>query len=270
MAQTVLITGCSAGIGRAAAELFAERGWNVVATMRSPQAAGELAEKKNVLVTALDVTKEDSIAAAVKHAEERFGAIDVLVNNAGFGLYGLLEATSVESIRKQFETNVVGLLATTRAVVPGMRKRRSGVVVNVGSIAGKMTYPLGTMYNGTKFAVEGISEALRFELREIGVRVKLIEPGIIYTNFSRATEFNNDESLTEYQAMVQKFGAAIEEIWKHGTDVRVAAETIYQAATDGNDRLRYLVGEDAKAWAAMLAGMDGEQYFANMSALFDL
>src|SRR5579863_10098159 len=99
MAQAVLITGCSAGIGRAAAELFAERGWNVVATMRSPQTAGALAEKKNVLVTALDVTNEDSIAAAVKQAEERFGAIDVLVNNAGFRLYGLLEATSVESIR---------------------------------------------------------------------------------------------------------------------------------------------------------------------------
>ena len=223
-----------------------------------------------MLVTALDVTDEDSIAVAVKKAEERFEAIDVLVNNAGFGLYGLLEATSVESIRKQFDTNVVGLLATTRAVMPGMRRRRSGVVVNVGSIAGKMTYPLGTMYNGTKFAVEGISEALRFELREIGVRVKLIEPGIIYTNFFNATEFNNDESLAEYRALTQKFSVAREEIAKHGTEVGVAAETIYEAATDGTDRLRYLVGDDAKAWAAMLAGMDGEQYFANMTAMFDL
>ena len=238
--------------------------------MRSPQAAGELAEKENVLVTALDVTSESSIRAAVTQAEQRFGAIDVLVNNAGFGLYGLLEATSVESIRKQFDTNVVGLLATTRAVLPGMRKRRSGVVVNVGSIAGKMTYPLGTMYNGTKFAVEGISEALRFELREIGVRVKLIEPGIIYTNFANALEFNNDESLADYQALMQKFGATMEQLWKNGTEVAVAAETIYQAATDGSDRLRYLVGEDAKAWAAMLAGLDGEQYFANMSAVFGL
>jgi NADP-dependent 3-hydroxy acid dehydrogenase YdfG len=270
MAKTVLITGCSAGIGRASAEMFAARGWNVVATMRSPGSAGELAEKKNVLVTALDVTDDSSIGAAVRMAEERFGAIDVLVNNAGFGVYGLLEATSVESIRKQFDTNVVGLLATTRAVVPGMRKMRSGVIVNVGSIAGKMTYPLGTIYNGTKFAVEGISEGLRFELREIGVRVKLIEPGIVYTNFFNATEFNNDESLVEYQALMQKFGAAMEEITKHGTEVSVAAETIYEAATDGNDRLRYLVGEDAKAWAAMLAGMDGEHYFANMSAMFGL
>jgi NADP-dependent 3-hydroxy acid dehydrogenase YdfG len=125
MSQTVLITGCSAWIGRAVAELFADRGWNVVATMRSPESAGELAGRRNVLVTALDVTNEDSIAVAVKKAEERFEAIDVLVNNAGFGLYGLLEATSVESIRKQFETNVVGLLATTRAVVPGMRIQRT-------------------------------------------------------------------------------------------------------------------------------------------------
>lgn len=270
MAKTVLVTGCSAGIGRAVAVLFAARGWNVVATMRSPESAGELAEKENVLVTALDVTDDSSIAAAVKKAEERFGTIDVLVNNAGFGVYGLLEATSVESIRKQFETNVVGVLATTRAVLPMMRKMRSGVVVNVGSIAGKMTYPLGTMYNGTKFAVEGISEALRFELREIGVRVKLIEPGIIYTNFFNATEFNNDESLVEYQGLMQKFGATMEEIAKHGTEVGVAAEAIYEAAIDGTDRFRYLVGDDAKEWAAMLAGMDGEQYFARMSSMFGL
>ena len=250
--------------------MFAAKRWNVVATMRTPASAGELAARENVLVTALDVTNESSIIAAVKLAEERFGAIDVLVNNAGYGVYGLLEATSVESIRRQFETNVVGLLATTRAVVPGMRKRRSGVVVNVGSIAGKMTYPLGTMYNGTKFAVEGISEALRFELHEVGVRVKLIEPGIVYTNFFTATEFNNDESLLEYQPLVEKFGAKFEEIRKHGTAVGVAAETIYEAATDGTDRLRYLVGDDARQFAAMLASMDGEEYFANMSGLFGL
>ncbi|MGA7157471.1 MAG: SDR family oxidoreductase [Acidobacteriaceae bacterium] len=270
MAKTVLITGCSAGIGRATAEMFAANRWNVVATMRAPEAAGKLAEKENVLVTALDVTDESSIVAAVKQAEKRFGAIDVLVNNAGYGLYGLLEATSLEFIRKQFETNVVGLLAATRAVVPGMRKRCSGVVVNVGSIAGKMTYPLGTMYNGTKFAVEGISEALRFELHEIGVRVKLIEPGIVYTNFFNATEFKNDESLLEYQPLMQKFAAAMEQITKQGTAVGEVAEAIYEAATDGTDRLRYLVGDDAKSHAARLASMDGEQYFASMGKIFGL
>ena len=268
--QTVMITGASAGIGKTTAQLFQQKGWNVVATMRSPEAGKDLAALPNVLVTRLDVTDEPSIAAAVQAAGQRFGAIDVLVNNAGYGVYGLLEATSVESIRRQFETNVVGLLATTRAVLPSMRRSKSGVVVNIGSIAGKMTYPLGTMYNGTKFAVEGISEALRFELREIGVRVKLIEPGIIYTTFFEATEFNNDESLAEYQPLVGKFAATFEEIRKGGTQVGVVAETIYTAATDGTDRLRYLVGEDAKTWAAQLAAMDGENYFSHMSAVFGL
>ena len=266
--KTVLITGCSAGIGKATAEVFQQRGWNVAATMRSPEAGAELAALENVLVTRLDVTHEGSIAAAVKAAEEEFGGIDVLVNNAGFGVYGLLEATPVESLRKQFETNVVGLLATTKAVLPRMRKRKSGVVVNVGSIAGKLAYPMGTPYNGTKFAVEGISEALRFELREIGVRVKLIEPGIIYTNFFDATEFNVDPALEEYMPMVGKFAVAMEDVRKGGTEVGVAAETIYEAATDGSDRFRYLVGEDAKRWAAQLAGMDGEEYFAAASGMF--
>src|SRR4051812_24755334 len=268
--KTVLITGASAGIGKTTAHLFQQKGWNVVATMRSPDAGKDVAALHNVLVTRLDVTDEPSIAAAVQAAEQRFGTIDVLVNNAGYGVYGLLEATSVDSIRRQFETNVVGLLATTRAVLPSMRRSKSGVVVNIGSIAGKMTYPLGTMYNGTKFAVEGVSEALRFELREIGVRVKLIEPGIIYTSFFDATEFNNDESMAEYQPMIGKFASAMDEVKKGGTEVGVVAETIYTAATDGTDRLRYLVGEDAKAWAAQLSAMDGENYFSHMTTMFGL
>ncbi len=139
MAKTVFITGASAGIGKATAILFQQQGWNVVATMRSPDAGTDLAALDRVLVTKLDVTDEASIAAAVQAADDKFGGIDVLVNNAGFGVYGLLEATAVESIRKQFETNVVGLLATTKAVLRVMRRDKSGVVVNVGSIAGKMT-----------------------------------------------------------------------------------------------------------------------------------
>ena len=239
--------------------------------MRSPEAGKDLAALPNVLVTRLDVTDEPSISAAVQAAEQRFGGIDVLVNNAGYGVYGLLEAITVDSIRRQFETNVIGLLATTRAVLPSMRRSKSGVVVNIGSIAGKMTYPLGTMYNGTKFAVEGISEALRLRTpRNRRPAVKLIEPGIIYTSFFEATEFNNDPSLTEYQPLVGKFAASMEEVKKGGTEVGVVAETIYTAATDGTDRLRYLVGEDAKSWAAQLAGIDGEQYFAHMTAMFGL
>jgi NADP-dependent 3-hydroxy acid dehydrogenase YdfG len=268
MAKTVLITGSSAGIGKATAECFQQKGWNVVATMRSPDAGKQLAALKNVLVTKLDVTDEASIAAAVEAAEKQFGGIDVLVNNAGFGVYGLLEATPVESMRRQFDTNVIGLLATTLAVLPGMRKKRSGVVVNIGSVAGKITYPLGTLYCGTKFAVEGISEALRFELREVGVRVKLIEPGIVYTNFPNATEFRNDQSLEEYQRLIGAFGTTMDQIWTQGTEVGVAAEAIYAAATDDSDQLRYLVGEDAKAYAADRARLNDEEYFAHMRKLF--
>jgi NADP-dependent 3-hydroxy acid dehydrogenase YdfG len=267
MAKTVLITGSSAGIGRATAECFQQNGWNVVATMRSADAGNQLAALKNVLVTRLDVTDEASIAAAVEAAEKQFGGIDVLVNNAGFGVYGLLEATPVENMRRQFETNVIGLLATTQAVLPGMRKKQSGVVVNIGSVAGKIAYPLGTLYCGTKFAVEGISEALRFELNEVGVRVKLIEPGIVYTNFSNAMEFRNDRSLEKYQKLIGAFGTIMNQIWTQGTEVGVAAEAIYAAATDESDQLRYLVGEDAKVFAADRAQMGDEEYFAHVRKL---
>src|SRR5580704_8468254 len=136
--KTVLITGCSVGIGRATAELFQRNGWQVAATMRDPEAGKELAKLDRVLVAKLDVTDQGSICSAVTAAVDRFGGIDVLVNNAGYGVYGVLEATPVESMRRQFETNVIGLLAVTGAVVPGFRQRRSGVIVNVSSIAGRL------------------------------------------------------------------------------------------------------------------------------------
>src|ERR1700690_4331760 len=145
-AKTVLITGSSTGIGRATAELFQTRGWQVVATMRNPEVGKDLAALKNVLVLKLDVTDEESIRSAVAAAVDHFGGIDVLVNNAGYGLYGAIEAIPVESLRRQFETNVIGLLAMTAAVVPGFRKRGSGVIVNVGSIAGRLTLPFGAPY----------------------------------------------------------------------------------------------------------------------------
>ena len=173
--KTVLITGSSIGIGKATAELFHRNGWQVVATMRNPAAGKELAELDNLLVAKLDVTDEGSIRSAVTTAVERFGGVDVLVNNAGYGAYGVLEATSVESMRQQFETNVIGPLAMTKAVVPGFRKQGGGVIVNVSSIAGRLTLPFGALYCGSKFAVEGISESLTYEMREIGVRVKVVE-----------------------------------------------------------------------------------------------
>jgi NAD(P)-dependent dehydrogenase (short-subunit alcohol dehydrogenase family) len=267
-AKTVLITGASGGIGKAAAELFQQKGWNVVATMRSPEAGTELAAMDKVLVTKLDVTDEASIAAAVNFAKAKFGAIDVLINNAGYGEYGVLEATPVESMRRQFETNVIGVLAATKAVLPGMRKQKSGVIVNVSSIIGRVSFPLSALYCSSKFAVEGLSEALSFELREIGVRIKVIEPGIIYTNFSNAMSFSNDESLAEYQRLIGRFGAAFETFRANGAPASVAAEVIYAAATDESDQLRYTAGEDARQFKAERESMDDAAYFARMRAMF--
>lgn len=177
MTQTILVTGASSGIGRATARHFQAQGWNVVATMRAPDRETELTGLERVLVTRLDVEDAASIDAAVAAGLARFGRIDALLNNAGHGAYGPLEATPLEKIRRQYDVNVLGLLATTKALLPHFRAHRSGTIVNVSSIGGRMTFPPGTLYHGSKFAVERLSEALHFELAPLGVRVRIVGPG---------------------------------------------------------------------------------------------
>lgn len=247
MSKTILITGASSGIGRATALLFAEKGWNVVATMRRPEAETELTALESVLVAALDVTDSASIHGAVEGALERFDSIDVLLNNAGYGAYGPLEATPTEGIERQFDTNVIGLLEVTKAVLPQMRAQRSGVIVNISSVGGKITLPLGTLYHGTKWAVEGLSEALSFELEQFGVRVKIVEPGAIETDFAgRSFDFSNDESLEEYQPLVQGFMGAVEGFFENASPPSRVAEVIHEAVTDEGPQIRYIVGDDAE------------------------
>ena len=249
MSNTILITGASSGIGKVTAKLFQEKGWNVVATMRTPEKEDELSKLDNVLVTRLDVTDSASIDAAVAAGIEKFGKIDVLLNNAGYGAYGPLEAFPMDKIRRQFDTNVIGLIETTKAVLPHMRGNKSGTIVNISSIGGQMTFPLGALYHGTKFAVEGISEAMHYELEAAGIKTKIVEPGMINTDFGgRSFDFTNDESLTEYQPVVQGlFGAwGSEELTKNASEPIVVAEVIYKAVTDGTDQLRYRAGADAE------------------------
>jgi NAD(P)-dependent dehydrogenase (short-subunit alcohol dehydrogenase family) len=247
MSKTILITGASSGIGRATALHFQARGWNVVATMRTPSAAGELSTLDGVLVTRLDVLDDESIASARDAAIERFGGVDVLVNNAGYGAYGPLEAFSMERIRRQFDTNVIGLLAVTKAFLPHFRERRSGVVINISSIGGQMTFPLGSLYHGTKFAVEGLSEALHYELEAFGVRVKIVEPGMIATDFGgRSFDFCNDESLPEYQETVGKLFAHWGTAASDPSPPSLVAEVIWGAAHDESDTLRFRAGTDAE------------------------
>lgn len=271
MNRTIFITGASSGIGKATAKLFQEKGWNVVATMRTPEKEEELTGLPNVLVTRLDVLDPSSIEEALGLAIDKFEKIDVLVNNAGYGAYGPLEAFSSEQIRRQFGTNVLGLLDVTTAVLPHFRKNGNGTVINISSMGGKITFPLGSLYHGTKFAVEGISEALSFELEAIGCRMKIVEPGIINTDFGgRSLDFANDESLTEYQEFISKIVQALEKSQGNGSEAGLVAKVIYEAATDGSDRLRYIAGDDAEMLVENRKKMDDAQFLGGMKANFGL
>lgn len=247
MKKTILITGASSGIGRETAKFFQKKGWNVVATMRNPETETELTGLENVFVTKLDVMDLDSINQAITYGIEKFDRIDVLLNNAGYGAYGPLESFPREKILRQFNTNVIGLLDVTRAILPHFRENKNGIIMNVSSMGGKMTFPLGSLYHGTKFAVEGISESLRYEVEQFGGSVKIIEPGSIATDFAgRSFDFNNDEKLIAYQNIVTKIMTAFPEMLKNSSPTNVVTEVIFEAATDGTKRLRYMAGKDAK------------------------
>ena len=267
MTKTIFITGASSGIGRVTAHHFHERGWNVVATMRAPDKAAELGDMDRVLVTRLDVLDPDSISSARDAARERFGSVDVLLNNAGYGAYGPLEAFSMERIERQFATNVTGLLAVTKAFLPHFRAQRAGVIVNISSIGGQMTFPLGTLYHGTKFAVEGLSEALHYELGAFGVRVKIVQPGMIKTDFGgRSFEFCNDGSLVEYQGTVKKLFAHWGKVGSNPSDPSVVAETIWAAAHDETGTLRFRAGADAEALLTNRKAQDDATFIGALKA----
>lgn len=271
MGNTILITGASSGIGKATARHFQARGWNVVATMRSPDKDTELAALDRVLVARLDVQDDASITQAVAAARARFGGIDVLLNNAGYGAYGPLEATPLSRLRNQFEVNVLGLLATTQAVLPVFRAQHAGLVINVSSIGGRMAFPLGAPYHGTKFAVEGISEALQFELATIGARVKVIEPGAVRTDFAgRSFDFNNDPGLADYQPLVQAVFATLGPMMEMASAPEVVAEVIYAAATDGTEQFRYEAGADAVQLLANRRAVEHGAFYAALKAQFGL
>lgn len=272
MSRTAFITGASSGIGRATAQRFQSEGWNVVATMRSPEDGADLAALPHVVVTRLDVTDSSSISAAVADARATFGGIDVLVNNAGFGAYGALEVTDMEVIRRQFDTNVIGLLEVTKAVLPVMREQGSGVIVNISSVGGRMAFPLGSLYHGSKFAVEGLSEALTYELDPLGISVKVIEPGLVDTDFAgRSFVLSIDPEGGAYQETVGSVLTAFAAVQAQGSASAMdVATAIYGAATDGARQLRYIVGEDAVATLGARASMDDVAFIDMMRGNFGL
>ena len=271
MSKTILITGASSGIGKATAKHFQQQGWNVIASMRTPENETELNKLTNTLVTKLNVLDLNTIYNTIEKGIKTFGKIDVLLNNAGYGAYGPLEAFPRENIIRQFNTNVIGLLDVTRAILPLFRKQQSGIIINISSIGGKMTFPLGSLYHGTKFAVEGISEALSFELAAFGAQVKIVEPGMIATDFAgRSFDFQNNESLVEYQATIAKVMTGFATVGTNASPAELVAEVIYTAATDESKQLRYRAGEDAHQLLDMRKTIDEDDFVATIKQQFQL
>lgn len=245
MKKTVLITGASSGFGRETVKLFHTKGWNVIATMRSPEKETELSELNNILISKLDVTDKASIQSTIKEGIEKFGGIDVLVNNAGYGALGAMEAATEEQVKQQFDVNFFGLIAVTQAVLPVMRQQKSGVIVNVSSIGGRVTFPFSSLYHASKFAVEGLTESMQYELNPLGIRLKIVEPGGYKTEFSgRSMTLIGAEGPEDYKKSFNKFIALLDN-WPMSENIGEVAETIYEAATDGTETLRYPVGQDA-------------------------
>ena len=225
-AKAVLITGCSTGIGRATARHLAARGWTVYATARRPETLAEL-EQAGCRALALDVTDEDSMRAAVDAVRSEAGAVGVLINNAGYSQSGAVESVPMERVRAQFETNVFGLVRMCQLVLPGMREQRWGKIVNLSSMGGRLTFPGGGLYHATKYAVEALSDALRFEVRGFGVDVIVIEPGLIRTAFGD-TAVHGLDAATSARRTVRRVQRACGR--GDGRRVRVGARSAGSAA----------------------------------------
>lgn len=246
--NTIFITGATSGIGKATAEYFAAQGWNVVATGRKQEALTELSQLDNVLATRCDVTDRESIEQAMAAGIAEFGEIDVVLNNAGYGAVGPFEAASREAVDRQFNVNVFGLMEVMWAALPFMREQGGGTIINISSIGGRMTFPLYSVYHSTKWAVEGLTESMQYELDQYNIRMKLVEPGAIKTNFyGRSMDIQSKEGLTAYDPFIQRAMPNMQHAGATGAPPVEVAKVIYKAATDGSRKLRYPAAGGARS-----------------------
>lgn len=267
MSQTIFITGSSTGLGRATALLFATHGWKVIATMRRPDQAGELARTPGITLLPLDVTDRAQIAAAARRALE-LGGVDVLFNNAGYGLAGPLEGTSDAQLTQEIDTNLLGVIRTTQAFLPHFREKRAGLIITTTSIGGLVTFPFNSVYHATKWALEGWSESMAFELEPFNIRIKTVSPGGITTDF--ATRSLVLTSHPAYEALVQRVMAVFRDPARaaHRSSAEQIAAVVYEAVTDGKDELRYLAGNDAKAAHAQRLAVGAEAFRKGIRTMF--
>lgn len=270
--KTIFITGASSGIGKATTHFFAKKGWNVVATMRTPELDKDFSDLDNVFVTKLDVQKKETIQTALDLSIKRFGKIDVLVNNAGYGTSGIFELATDEQIKRQFEVNVFGLMTVTQAFLPHFRENKGGLIINVSSMGGRITIPTLSLYHATKFAVEGFTESVAHELAPLNIQFKLIEPGSIQTDFGgRSLESFFENAPDDYYNFIESYTSARKKMSENnhtpGTPEMIA-NAIFDAATDQSKQLRYIVGEDAKQLISLKENQGDEGYSNYINTMF--
>lgn len=261
--KTIFITGASTGLGKATAKLFASRGWKVIATMRNPENEKELDLIDNIDLLPLDVTNLAQIKEATQKAINA-GNIDVVFNNAGYGLIGPLESTTDEQLVRQLNTNILGVIRVTQAFIPYFREKQNGLFIATTSIGGLITFPFSSVYHATKWALEGWSESMSFELKKIGVGIKTISPGGIKTDFVHRSL--DTSSHPAYEKWVEKLFAGISE--DNFTAAEQIAAVVYEAATDGKDKLRYVAGEDAKELYSQRLQVGDEAFRKQMEQTF--
>lgn len=267
--KVAIVTGSSSGIGYATSLLLARNRFHTYATMRNIEKSADIQEIANkerlpLQVIQLDVNDDASIRNSIKRVERENERIDVLVNNAGYGLVGAFEDLSVEEIKSQFETNFFGVIRLTQQVLPIMRKQKSGTIVNVSSGAGRIGFPGMSAYVSSKFALEGLSESMSYELEPFAIKVVIIEPGVIRTNFKKNSVMSekslDNSSISPYSSIIQKIDSSISSIIEHATPPEDVAKAILHAITSNNPELRYLVGNDMIMMAETKKSMSDEDF----------
>ena len=253
--QVAVVTGSSSGIGYETSLILARNGFLTYATMRNLNKSENMkliVAKENlpIQIKQLDVTDDVSVKNAIQEISSEAGHIDVLVNNAGYGLNGAFEDLAMDEIKAQYETNVFGLVRTTQAVLPIMRRQKSGTVVNISSGAGRFGFPGSSAYVSTKFAVEGLSESMSYELEPFGIKVVIVEPGVIRTNFvdGMVVAKKSQDPNSPYSQITQKIATGFEEMMKNASSADLVAKVVLDAITDKNPSLRYLAGSDVETW----------------------
>ena len=264
--KVAIVTGSATGIGYETAVHLAKNGFHTYATMRNLQKANgitEMAKTENLPLSLiqLNVTDDISVTKAIDTVMNESGRIDVLVNNAGYGLVGSVEDMSIQEMKAQYETNIFGVFRVTKAVLPHMRKQHGGSIVNISSIAGRIALPLYSAYVSTKFAVEGLSESMAYELEPFGIKVAIIEPGAIKTNFRREQAAKGSSEDSPYSSMMQSPSKAIEKILKHRLYPEEVAKTVIQAIENPKPKLRYIVGKDAEELIELRRKTSDEEFF---------